>query len=349
MEANEVASADALQVGQQLQIPLTTEQSKRVHRQLDGAHEQVQHMAAALAEAEHALNEAQHAGASVHADIPHIAVPDPPLASAPTHLPTPGVVAHAPAPADVPMVEPVLMVPSESQAKTAVDADYVVKALKPGTELRIQNNAGSIKMHGGSGQDCTIKAKVEAKDATPDQAEEIAKKVLIQVTPQDGIVQIGVQFPDEMSKEQREAVQVHFDMTVPRDCIVRALQNVGDISLAGLGDSAIQAKTNVGTIRTRDVQNKLSLVVNVGDIEVIMPNDPSAQILATAKVGAIKSDLPLDITSASVMRAGDVQGALGSSASGVLGAGQGRIDLATNVGSIRIRSATKAPLLGVLN
>jgi hypothetical protein len=74
-----------------------------------------------------------------------------------------------------------------------------------------------------------------------------------------------------------------------------------------------------------------------------VPADASAKVRATAKVGAIKSDLPLDITSASVTRAGDAQGALGSSATGVLGAGAGKLDLTTNVGSIRIRSAAAAP------
>ncbi len=433
MKANELASADALRVGQHLRIPLSEEQAERITRQLDAAEQRVH---GALVETEHALSEAERnvAGAQTHVratststtrsrvpllgDLPLMGqvMTDVPEAdkvldvSLPEHLPLaqlldlvgshtnlnfvydPEVVTGDVAvriaggrqgevrvrdlyrllesaleirglalvqlegnlvailpkeDTPKPTYDLLDMVPPENPPeptiKTAVDADYVVKALKPGTELRIQNNIGSLKIQGGAGRDCAIRVKIEAKGTSSEQAEEIAKQVLIQVTPTDEIVEVGVQFPDEMSKQQRESVQVHFDMNVPRDCIVRAMQNVGDISLAGLGDSAVQAKTNVGTIRTRDLQRNVSLMVNVGDIEMVMPSDPSAKVRATSKIGAIKSDLPLDITSASVMRAGQAQSALGSSASGILGAGQGKVDLATNVGSIRIRSAADSP------
>lgn len=227
-------------------------------------------------------------------------------------------------------------------AAAAVDADYVVKALKRGTELRIQNNVGSLKLQGGPGRDCAIKVKIEAKGATPQQAEEIAKQVLIQVTPRDNVVEIGVQFPEEMTKEQRQTVQVHFDMTVPQDIILRAIQNVGDVRVADLHDSTVQVRTNVGAIRTRNLQGKVALSSNTGDIEVILPPDPSIKVNASARVGAIKSDVPLDITSASVIRAGDARGALGSTATGVLGAGADKLDVTSNVGSIKIRSASAA-------
>jgi beta-lactamase regulating signal transducer with metallopeptidase domain/LysM repeat protein len=324
MEANQLTSADQMQVGQQLRIPLSVKKSAKIRKQLDKAQERVHDMSGTLAHAEHALNEAEHAVASVQADIPRVAVPE---------------MSHDAVPGDLTPVQPLFPV----RRKADVDADYIVKALKPGTELRITNSVGSIKIQGGPGRDCAIKVKVEAKAATPEEAEEIAKKVVVQLTPTDDRVDIGVQMPDDLSKEQRDSIHVDFDMTVPQDCVVRATQSVGDISLAGLGDSTVQAHTNVGTIRTRNLQGKVALMVNVGDIDVVMPADASATVRASAKVGAIKSDLPLDITSASVTRAGDAQSALGSSATGVLGAGAGKLDLTTNVGSIRIRSAAAAP------
>ncbi len=364
LKANQLASADQIYADQELRIPLSAEEAKRIRRQLDTAEQRIRDMSGALTDAEHTLSEAEHAVVNAQAHVPAATATAPAESRVPllgdvpltgrvfsgAPHPTVPTVPHVP-PVAVPHVSaPTPAVTPEPAAKAQVDADYVVKALKAGTELRIQNNVGSLKIQGGAGQDCAIKVKVEAKGATPEQAEEIAKKVLIQVTPGEDTVDIGVQMPEDMSEEQRQEIQVHFDMTVPQDCIVRAMQNVGDISLAGLGDSAVQARTNVGTIRTRGLQSNVSLTVKVGDIDVVMPADPSVKIRASAKVGGIKSDLPLDITSASVMRAGQAQSALGSSATGVLGTGQGKLDLTTNVGSIRIRSATRMPATGgVLN
>jgi beta-lactamase regulating signal transducer with metallopeptidase domain/LysM repeat protein len=423
MKANQLDSDDRIRVGQQLRIPLSAKEAAKIRKQFAEAERKAHETSGALANAEHALSEAEHQVAGVQSRMPHVitpATPTVPMQVEPFGLPDGDRVIDVILPECVTLVQLLDLlrthtnlnfmydpdqvkgdvtvkldgslrgslrvgqlyqllesalevknltmsrrgdnivaivsrdkkpktgllvmkpaapasVPAELRANAAVDADYVVKALKPGTELRIQNDIGSIKIQGGSGRDCAIKVKVEAKDATPEEAEEIAKKVVVQVTPRNDRVEIGVQMPAEFTKEQREGIQVHFDMTIPRDLIVLALQDVGDIRLADLNDS-VQARTNVGAIRAQTLQGNVALTVNVGDIDVAMPADPSAKVRATTRIGAVESDLPLDITSASATRAGAVHGALGSSATGVLGTGEGKLDLTTNVGSINIHS-----------
>jgi LysM repeat protein len=325
MEANRLTSADQIQVGQKILIPLSADVSERIRDQLAATERRIHDMSWALMEAEHTLNEAPHMIEDAPPHVPH--------AVAPMAPPIPQL-------GDVPMVGHVA---PEPPAKAAVDADYVVKALQPGTELQIQNNVGSIKVRPGPGRDGAINVKVEVKETAPKQAEEIAKRVLVKITPQDDKVIVGVEIPDDISKEQRDKIHVYFDLMVPSGINVSAAQNIGHIRLSGLGTSNVQARTNVGTIHVQDLQGKVALAVNVGDIEVVVPADVSAKVSASAKIGAIKSDLPLAITSASVMRAGDVHNALGSTATGVLGAGEGKLDLKTNVGSIKIRSASAMP------
>ena len=243
-------------------------------------------------------------------------------------------------------------------AEATVDADYVIKSLQYGTELKIVNNVGSMNIRRGPGRNCSIKVRVEVKGATPAEAEEIAKEVLIHVTPTERQVIIGVDMPDNISQEKRESIQVHFEMTVPSDCDISAAQKTGDIHLTGSADDQdrIRLQTKVGNIRIENIQFGTTLQADVGDITVVLPPNPSTTIRASAQVGKIESDLPLDITSAAVVRPGQAQSALGSSAIGVLGDGGGddgmvdmnrRLELKTNVGSIHIWSVSAAEAAGL--
>ena len=197
----------------------------------------------------------------------------------------------------------------------------MVKSIQPGTELRVENNVGSIDIRRGPGRDCAIKVKVEAKGATPVEAEEIAKKVLIQVTPRNGRVDIGVQMPDEIGQAQRDNIQVHFDMTVRG--IASSSRYRRSVTFPWLAWVKTWRRYRLGptfgNIRVQDMQREVVLQANVGDITVVLPSNPSTRIRASAQVGGIESDLPLEITSATVVRPGQAQSALGSSAAGVRG------------------------------
>jgi hypothetical protein len=120
-------------------------------------------------------------------------------------------------------------------------------------------------------------------------------------------------------------------VVVPRGASMKLSQAVGDIRLTDLRGS-IEALTQVGAIRATDVSGQVTLSANVGGIDYVAPTGLSAKIQAKANLGAIQSDLPLEVTKPRGP-------GMGSSAFGTIGGGEDNISLKTNTGSIRIRSA----------
>ena len=92
--------------------------------------------------------------------------------------------------------------------------------------------------------------------------------------------------------------------------------------------SAHQRRRRSGGVRIRRPGRNRSVdaSTNVGSIELAGPKDISAKLTAETNVGAINTDRPLTVT-----------GSLKRSIRASLGNGEGRINLRTNVGSIRIR------------
>jgi len=112
---------------------------------------------------------------------------------------------------------------------------------------------------------------------------------------------------------------------------VKAVTNVGTITCTGLHE-AIDLHTDVGDIRatyTSDAPAAVNatLATDVGAIEFTGPPEVSAQVTAGTNVGTIHTDRPLTVSGS--LNRHSVQASLGR--------GEGRINLTTNVGSIRIR------------
>jgi hypothetical protein len=240
-------------------------------------------------------------------------------------------VPHAPA---APMAHP-----GNYKAEATQEGEYAIKAVKPDTVLEIVNQVGSITVTGSSQSDCTVKTVIKAGAATRERAEEIARRVQIRVTPEGNVVRVAADIPEDLrNNKDGEGIQISFEVTVPEQVCVQAAQQVGDIRLASLAGD-VKAVTNVGTIRAAGLKAGASLVTNVGDINLTLPANASAEVKAKTGVGAIKSDLPtVEVTGAAVIAAGEVKAALGSSASGTLGAGEHKVDLQSHVGTIKIQS-----------
>jgi TolA-binding protein len=230
---------------------------------------------------------------------------------------------------------------SSTKVETSVDGEYAVKAVKAQTLLKIENQVGSITVKGADQPDCTIKTVIKAGAATKERADEMAGQVKIRVTPEEGVIRVGADIPEDLrNNKEGEGIQVSFEVTVPRHVNVQAAQKVGDIRLSSIAGD-VKAVTDVGAIRASGLNADASLATNVGDIHVTVPPDASAKVNAKVEVGAIRSDI-LDVTGASELKAGGIKVALGSSASGTLGDGRHRVNLKSQVGQIRIQSETSS-------
>lgn len=124
--------------------------------------------------------------------------------------------------------------------------------------------------------------------------------------------------------------------------------NVGELEVDNITEY-IRAKTNVGKITCREITGRTDLTTNVGEVKVVYaknapaachadistsvgkidfagPDNLSAAFHASANVGSIETSLPLTVT-----------GKIGKSLNGTVGAGEGKVTLEANVGSIKIR------------
>jgi beta-lactamase regulating signal transducer with metallopeptidase domain len=230
----------------------------------------------------------------------------------------------------------------DNRAAVELEGQYSVTPLKPNMLVRVQNEVGSVKVHAGEDENCTVKATVKGKAETEQQATEVAKKVQIRVTPEDGLLRIGALIPDEARKGDGKGVEIAFEITVPRQTRVEVSQRVGGVKLSDLKGS-VSTKVDVGSIAGRNLTGDVEMFTRAGSIDISVPAEASAKVKATTRVGNIKSDLPLDVTNTAILHQGQVRSALGSTASGTLGTGQGKLNLQVEVGSIKITSATSTP------
>jgi beta-lactamase regulating signal transducer with metallopeptidase domain len=266
-------------------------------------------------------------------------MPDMPPVSVNVHVPQP-----VPSPHPVPHVEEVPMTPvapeapqKEANAEQVVPCgDLMVKSLPDGATLVVENNVGNVVIEGGKERDCTIKATARIKGVDREEAERIAKNIVVQVTPADGRVRVAVRLPEGLKDEQKNKIAVDLRIVAPGDVNVQARQKVGNVKLANL-QGKVTALVDVGAVETWNLQGDVAIRTNVGNIDFATSRDLSAKIQAQAQVGSISSNLPLEITGAAMTKSGNAQTALGSHATGTLGQGKSKIDLNANVGSIQIR------------
>jgi beta-lactamase regulating signal transducer with metallopeptidase domain len=264
--------------------------------------------------------------------------PMPPMPAMPAMPPVPVHVPQIHVPEihvpPVPPVPPIL--PERADGRETVSrTDTRSIDLPAGMLLEVANEIGSIRVHGGDGPGGKVVATVKAKADTKEKAQQIADQIELVVTPSDGKTRISMTKPEQEGKGEGHDYQVTLDIAVPRSVQLKVSQAVGNIHLTNLrGD--IDASAKVGSIQATDVAGRVSLNAEVGSIGFFAPRQFSAKVQAKAAMGSIQSDFPLDVVKPRGV-------AMGSSASGTIGDGEGELSLKTNVGSIGIRSQDAAP------
>ena len=215
-----------------------------------------------------------------------------------------------------------------------------------GQTLDVHTNVGSITVTGGDFTDCSVTAKIMAKAATEEKAQKLAEETQIKLEPAGDKLKVKVEKPSTAGKE---AICVSFDITVPRQTALNLRANVGELKVENITET-IEAVTNVGKITCKEITGRIDLTTNVGEVKVVYaedapaacnvkistsvgeidfagPDNLSAEFHAsTTKVGSIETHLPFTVT-----------GKISKSLDGTVGAGEGKVILRTNVGSIKIK------------
>jgi hypothetical protein len=168
-----------------------------------------------------------------------------------------------------------------------------------------------------------------------DAAGAIADQVKLDVRRSQERLYVTTTRPETAEGQKRIDREVRLDVIVPRHAQVRVSQSFGDMRLDEL-DGTVTAVSNMGSIRAAGVRGQVALEANFGNIDFIAPPGLSAKVKAGAQMGSIHSDLPLEIARPDPF-------SMGSHASGTIGEGEGSLSLATNMGSIHIRTQADGP------
>jgi DUF4097 and DUF4098 domain-containing protein YvlB len=213
------------------------------------------------------------------------------------------------------------------------------------TALDVTTNVGRIEMEAADVPEVRITAEIKVRAKTEERAQELAEQVRIVAEPAGSTLTIKAVKPPDFGRNE---LSVDFTVTAPAALALTCTTNVGDVRVTGFTQRVrasadvgtvtctglrdqIDLHTNVGDIRATYADDapaalKATMATNVGDIEFTGPREVSADLTAAANVGSIRTDRPITVT-----------GSLRQSVSASLGQGEGRVNLKTNVGSIRIR------------
>ena len=212
-------------------------------------------------------------------------------------------------------------------------------------ELCVETAVGSIAVTGAEVTDCNIVAEITVKAETEDEARKLAEQVKIEARPDGDRLSVKVSKPADLKKR---SLEVKFKIFAPKQLKVDCSVNVGSVSVSDM-DDRIKVSGNVGSIFCRQIVGDVDLNSNVGSVEVEYSDDAaaacnatittnvgsiefaapaqlSAQVNASTNVGSVKTDKPTTVV-----------GKVGKSVNGTIGAGEGKIRLKTNVGSIHIK------------
>jgi hypothetical protein len=217
--------------------------------------------------------------------------------------------------------------------------------LAPGSILALDNEVGSITIDGQDVFNCDVTATITVKAPTEKEAKELAEQTKIELEQDGNTLTVKTTRP---RKKKRRSISINFKITVPKQTALQVSSDVGGIQVSNITES-IKAKTDVGKIYCKGISGDIdlqtdvgkvnvvytntapaacnvSITTDVGSIDITTPPECSAAVHANTDVGSITTDMPLTI-----------KGRVSKNLQGTVGAGEGKLYLRTDVGSIRIR------------
>jgi len=223
--------------------------------------------------------------------------------------------------------------------------DKLNSPLVPGSTLVLENDVGSITIDGLDVTDCNVTATICVKAPTDEEAKELAEQIKIELDRDGKTLTVKTTKP---RIKKRRSISISFDITVPKRTALELGSDVGKIHVSNITEK-IEAKTDVGQITCKEISGDIDIKADVGTVNVVYsktapatcsiaistdvggidlttPPNFSAAVDADTDVGSIRTDLPLT-----------VRGKISKSLHGTIGAGEGKLYLRTDVGSIRIR------------
>ncbi len=225
-------------------------------------------------------------------------------------------------------------------------------ALCPGGALVVKNTTGDIEV--SSWDESGMRLLVTKVGRGAPEGHELELLDAVQVAVEERSDTVVVQTRAISSLPWRGAsVAVNYQVMVPRQANLVLATGVGDIEVqdvvgdvtvnTGVGDIQVErlaghleARTSVGDVevdvRMHAREDCLKVRAGVGDLHVRLPRGIAGHLRVQAGVGDIHTDFPVQIKG--LLKS---QGA-GGKYEGELGSGGATIDLATDVGDVRLEA-----------
>lgn len=141
--------------------------------------------------------------------------------------------------------------------------------LEANQTVSVEHKFGNVEIHGGTGREVQINAKIHAQAATQQEADSFAEKVQIDVTQGPDGIRIHTIYPDERAWSLRigrkPSYSVEYDIVVPGDGQIWVKNAFGNVSLQGVHGWTDVANSN-GQISDQD-GGAAKLVNSFGQVE----------------------------------------------------------------------------------
>jgi hypothetical protein len=136
------------------------------------------------------------------------------------------------------------------------------QTLPPGAHLDIRTNRGSITVHSGTGNQLSITENKSAPGPNETSARDLMRRADVSVVQESaGNYTIHSSGPDGR-------VTINLDVTVPKDVLLTATANRGDVSVTGVA-GAVHVEAQNGDVEIHDAGSGVTLTMQKGDAHVM--------------------------------------------------------------------------------
>ncbi len=223
----------------------------------------------------------------------------------------------------------------------------VERDFTPGSTLHVRNDFGPISVSGGNATTCEIVGRVYVEAPTKREAREIGEQVQIVAEPNDGMLRVTVTRPH---LEENRSAWVDLSIVIPSRAHVDCETEFGRVKLVGI-EGDIRASTEFGPITCDKITSgKIIAKSEFGGINIRCNDACPADLVADVRTefGRIRFKAPegfegdIDLgtdfgSTRAKIPVANYSEWTDDCKIATTGAGEGRLSLHTEFGSVRLR------------
>lgn len=236
--------------------------------------------------------------------------------------------------------------------------------LSPGSTFAAKTHNGSITIRGADVTECSITATIVTRAANDEEAQELSDQVEVTLVPSGDRLTAKI---DKPTRLVNKSVSVSYDILIPNETNLELITHNGPVrinditghidatthngkTIAENVSGTTELSTHNGHVSCREISGNsrlrthnggvdvvysesapsvcdVSIITHNGSIDFISPPDYSAYVNASTHNGSVHTDLPITVTGKVSKR----------KLRGTIGTGEGKLQLETHNGSIKIR------------